>query len=127
MKGWQYTSALVIQLRPETNIEADGFAGKVEHISSHAAMHFHCLEELLQFIARVLTAVTQVSTPCPDPKLVERGGKRAFAVMITEYWFSLIPDSFPRVAAERYLNLEKLTASLRLCPALYLTLPPMGG
>jgi hypothetical protein len=37
-----------------------------------------------------MTAVTQVSSSCPDPKLTERGGKRAFAVMITEYWFSLI-------------------------------------
>ena len=57
MEGSQYRLAFVIQFRPETDIEADQFAGKVEHISSHAATNFHSLTELLEFIAKMLTEV----------------------------------------------------------------------
>jgi hypothetical protein len=56
-QGWQYKAAFVIQLRPETDIEAGRFEGKVEHVASYKAMRFHSLEELLDFIATVLTEV----------------------------------------------------------------------
>jgi len=54
MEGSQYKLAFVIQFRPETNIEANRIAGKVEHISSHEAKHFTSLDELLEFIAQML-------------------------------------------------------------------------
>ena len=57
MEGWQYKAAFVIQLRPETDIEAGRFEGRVEHVASTKAKRFHSLEELLSFIARVLTEV----------------------------------------------------------------------
>ena len=37
MKGWQYNAAFVIQFRPETDIEAGRFEGKVEHIPADVA------------------------------------------------------------------------------------------
>jgi hypothetical protein len=54
MEGSQYKLAFVIQFRPETNIEANRFAGKVEHISSHEAKRFSSLDELLEFIGQML-------------------------------------------------------------------------
>jgi hypothetical protein len=58
MVGWQYKAAFVIQFRPETDIEAGRFEGKIEHIASYKAMRFHSLEELLDFIAGVLAEVS---------------------------------------------------------------------
>jgi hypothetical protein len=58
MVGWQYTAAFVIQFQPETDIEAGRFAGRVEHISSCKATRFHSLDELLAFIASVLSEVS---------------------------------------------------------------------
>ena len=58
MEGWQYKLAFVIQFRPETDVEAGQFDGKVEHIASSEATRFHSLDELLSFIARVLTEVS---------------------------------------------------------------------
>jgi hypothetical protein len=57
MAGWQYKAAFVIQLQPDTDIEAGRFEGKVEHIASYKAMRFHSLEELLDFITGVLAEV----------------------------------------------------------------------
>ena len=57
MKGWQYTGAFVIQFRPETDIGAGRFEGRVEHIESYKATRFHTLDELLGFIASVLADV----------------------------------------------------------------------
>ena len=57
MKGWQYSGAFVIQFRPETDISAGRFEGKVEHMTSHKATRFYSLEELLSFIASVLDEV----------------------------------------------------------------------
>jgi hypothetical protein len=57
MEGWQYNSAFVIQLRPETDIDAGRFEGKVEHVASCGSTRFHSLEELLEFIASVLSDV----------------------------------------------------------------------
>ena len=57
MEGWQYKGAFVIQFRPETDVEVGRFEGKVEHVASHKSMRFHSLDELLAFIASVLTEV----------------------------------------------------------------------
>ena len=57
MEGWQYNAAFVIQFRPETDIEAGRVEGRVEHVASTNATRFHSLDELLSFIAGVLTEV----------------------------------------------------------------------
>jgi hypothetical protein len=57
MAGWQYRAAFVIQFRPETDIEAGRFEGRIEHIVSYKATRFHSLDELLVFIASVLAEV----------------------------------------------------------------------
>ena len=58
MEGWQYKAAFVIQFRPETDIEAGRFEGRVEHVASTKATRFRSLEELLSFIAGVLAEVS---------------------------------------------------------------------
>ncbi len=58
MEGWQYKAAFVIKFRPETDIEAGVFEGRVEHIASYKSTRFHSLDELLGFIASVLTEVS---------------------------------------------------------------------
>jgi len=60
MEGWQYKAAFVIQLRPETDIGAGRFEGRVEHMASSKASRFHSLDELLAFIASVLTEVRSI-------------------------------------------------------------------
>jgi hypothetical protein len=57
MEGWQQKAAFVIQLRPETDIEAGRFEGKVEHVTSCRATRFQSVDELLLFIATVLDEV----------------------------------------------------------------------
>jgi len=57
MEGWQYKAAFVIQFRPETDIEAGRFEGKVEHVASTKATRFHSFEQLIGFIDSVLTEV----------------------------------------------------------------------
>ena len=54
MEGSNYRFAFVIQFRPETDVEAGRFEGKVEHVASYEATRFSSLEELLSFIARML-------------------------------------------------------------------------
>jgi hypothetical protein len=49
--------AFVVQFRAETEAERGRWVGRVEHVVSGQATHFASLEELLAFIARVLTAV----------------------------------------------------------------------
>jgi len=51
---WQYQCAFVIQFRPETDLTAGRCAGRVEHVASYEAAHFHSLVELLAFMARLL-------------------------------------------------------------------------
>ena len=55
MEGPDYRFAFVIQFRPETDVEAGRFEGKVEHIASYEATRFSSLEELLSFIVRMLS------------------------------------------------------------------------
>ena len=56
-------ASFVIQFRPETDIEAGRFEGKVEHIASYHSARFHSLEELLSFIERVLADVKKTEQP----------------------------------------------------------------
>ena len=49
--------AFVVQFRTETKLAQGRCAGRVEHVVSRQATHFHSLEELLAFMARVLTTV----------------------------------------------------------------------
>jgi len=63
MQGWQYRAAFVIQFRPESDIERGRFEGRIEHMTSHHSTRFHSLDELLDFIARVLTEVRSTEQP----------------------------------------------------------------
>ena len=57
MEEWQSRAAFVIQFRPGTDISAGRLEGKVEHIASYEAARFHSLDELMAFIARVLSEI----------------------------------------------------------------------
>ena len=46
--------AFVVQFRDETDVEAECFVGRVEHVVSGKATHFSSLKEMLAFIERVL-------------------------------------------------------------------------
>ena len=63
MSGWQHKAAFVVQFRPETDIDAGQFEGRVEHVATHRAIRFHSLDELLGFIASVLTEVRDSEQP----------------------------------------------------------------
>ncbi len=62
MEGWQSKAAFVVQFRENTDIEAGRLEGKVEHIASYQATRFHSVDELLAFIARVLTEIRNERT-----------------------------------------------------------------
>jgi hypothetical protein len=49
--------AFVVHFRLSTNIARGQIAGRVEHVVSGQSAHFDSLEELLAFVARVLTTV----------------------------------------------------------------------
>jgi hypothetical protein len=49
--------AFVVQLRAQPRRPPLRWDGRVEHVVSGQATHFHSPEELLAFISRVLTAV----------------------------------------------------------------------
>jgi hypothetical protein len=49
--------AFVVQFRAEADLAHERCTGRVEHVVSGQATHFDSLEELLAFIARVLTTV----------------------------------------------------------------------
>ncbi len=51
--------AFVVQFRAGTDIEHGRYAGRVEHVTSGQATSFHTLDDLLRFIARVLTQVQE--------------------------------------------------------------------
>jgi hypothetical protein len=56
MEEWQYKAAFVVQFRAETDIEAGRFDGRVEHVATSKAARFHSLDQLLDFVAKVLAA-----------------------------------------------------------------------
>jgi hypothetical protein len=49
--------AFLVQFRAQPTSPPPCWDGRVEHVVSGQATHFHSLEELLAFISRVLTAV----------------------------------------------------------------------
>jgi hypothetical protein len=57
--------AFVLQLYADATVEADRFMGRVEHVVSGQATHFHTVAELLAFIARVLDE--QHGRPAAEP------------------------------------------------------------
>jgi len=63
MEGSNYRFAFVIQFRPETDVEAGRFEGKVEHVASYEAARFSSLEELLGFIVKMLGEVDNTEQP----------------------------------------------------------------
>jgi hypothetical protein len=54
--------AFVVQFSAETQVEAGRLVGRVEHVVSGQAAHFHSLEALLAFLARLLKQVQEEST-----------------------------------------------------------------
>ncbi len=46
--------AFVVQLTAQAVITPEGFLGRVEHVASGQATHFHTVAECLAFMARVL-------------------------------------------------------------------------
>ena len=52
------SAAFVVQFREGTDIGAGRLVGRVEHIASYRAARFHSVEDLLAFMARVLTEVS---------------------------------------------------------------------
>jgi hypothetical protein len=54
MNGLHYKTAFVIRFDPNTDIESRRIEGKVEHVASYKTTRFHCLDELLSFVGRVL-------------------------------------------------------------------------
>ena len=55
MENWQSAGAFVVQFRPETDVRAGRLEGRVEHIASYRAARFSSLDELLAFVAGVLS------------------------------------------------------------------------
>ena len=50
-------SAFVVQFTAEAGVMGGQWSGRVEHVRSGQTMHFHSLDDLLTFIARVLTNI----------------------------------------------------------------------
>jgi hypothetical protein len=63
MEGSNYRFAFVIQFRPGTDVDAGRFEGKIEHVASYEATRFSSLEELLNFIAKMLEEVDNTEQP----------------------------------------------------------------
>jgi len=51
--------AFVVQLHAEAKLEHGEFKGRVEHVVSMRATHFHSLEELTAFIAKTVTTLPE--------------------------------------------------------------------
>ena len=51
--------AFVVQFRAETEVGQGSCTGRVEHVVSGQSTHFDSLEELLMFVAQVLTQHTE--------------------------------------------------------------------
>jgi hypothetical protein len=54
--------AFVVQLHVEAKVEQGEFRGRVEHIVSMRATHFHSLEELVAFIVQTVTTLQEDDT-----------------------------------------------------------------
>jgi hypothetical protein len=54
--------AFLVQLHAEAKIEQGEFRGRVEHVVSMRATHFHSLEELVAFIVQKVTTLQEDDT-----------------------------------------------------------------
>lgn len=50
--------AFVVQFTSQANIHDSTVFGRAEHIASGAVLHFESLEQLLEFVAKALSAET---------------------------------------------------------------------
>ena len=57
--------AFVVQLHATAAVAQGQLAGRVEHVLSGQATHFHTLEELLAFMAQVLAALDTAPEETP--------------------------------------------------------------
>jgi hypothetical protein len=55
------THTFVVQLHPNTQVEAGQMTGRIEHLVSRHATMFESLDTLLAFIARMLQEVRNTS------------------------------------------------------------------
>ena len=49
-----FNRGFVIQVEAQSDVMLKSFRGRVEHMASGQAIHFHCQEELLSFITSIL-------------------------------------------------------------------------
>jgi len=54
--------AFVVQLYAEAQVEQGEFKGRVEHVVSMRATHFHSLEELAAFMVQKVTTLPEDDT-----------------------------------------------------------------
>jgi hypothetical protein len=63
--------AFVVQLHAAADVAQSRLVGRIEHVVSGQALHFHTLEELLTFMAQVLTTLEarrpEASKHAPPP------------------------------------------------------------
>lgn len=54
--------AFLVQLHAESKVKQGEFKGRVEHVVSMRATHFHSLAELAAFMAKVVTTLQEDDT-----------------------------------------------------------------
>jgi hypothetical protein len=64
--------AFVVQFAAETAAGRGQFVGRVEHVVSSQAGHFHTVDELLAFMVRVLTALDSAPEACAHDTVARR-------------------------------------------------------
>jgi hypothetical protein len=47
----------VVQLRWDADVEHRDFQGRLEHLASLRATHFHSIEELIMFISQIVSSL----------------------------------------------------------------------
>jgi predicted HicB family RNase H-like nuclease len=59
MNGWQHKGSFVVRFSSETDANAEYFHGRVEHVASGKTLRFKSLEELQEWLRRVLKEVSK--------------------------------------------------------------------
>jgi hypothetical protein len=57
MSGWQHKGSFVIKFGSETDAAAGKFQGRIEHVGSGQTIRFDSLDQLTDFLRRVLKEV----------------------------------------------------------------------
>ena len=65
-----------VQLATETQVTHGEFVGRVEHVDSMRATHFHSLEELGVFILQMVTTLPDMGGAKLTAELTKAGGTR---------------------------------------------------